>query len=268
MDKWNCAVTKRPDTLTVGEKFLLSCQGEKPVIFNQNLKVVFPHKEDSYRLHVLKSSQKDLHSLELQVVAWRTGDFQNIPFIITDGDSRVLVENLSFSVKSLLTEKSKAPHPPFGPWRSPILKWQLYCFVVAFLLLLAAAVIFLKSFFKRKRFIEKIRARGSTEAPGKTFVRRLREKDIDSPDYVSTLDRLFRIFLEDMFFVPSVEKSSLDILKHLKKYNRSLYKTQGSKIKAVLNELKEFKNKQTPESLCRELKINCLQLVFDLEEEK
>lgn len=267
MDKWNCFIAKHPETLTVGEKFSLSCRGEKPVTFNENLKVVFPQKENSYRLHILKGVQGDSNSLDLQVVAWRTGDFQNIPFVITDGESQVLVENLSFSVKSVLTEKSKAPHPPFGPWKSPILQWQLYCLVLAFLLLLLATVIFFKIFFKRKRFIEKIRARRSAELPGKTFARCLREIDIDSPDYVSALDRLFRIFLEDMFFVPALEKPSEVILKHLKRYNRSLYKVYGSKIKAVLNGLNEFKNKQTSKSLCQEFKINCLELVFDLEKE-
>ena len=264
MDKWSCAVVEQPEKLTVGDKFSISCQGVKPVIFGKNVAIIFPQKRDHYRLYVLESLQREPSSLELKVVSYRTGKFDT-SFIITDGSSRILGEGLFFTVDSVLAGKQGTPHPPFGPWASPWPFWYLSLLGATIFLFLAACFAFGRRLVKRRNFIRRVTIRQGMGLPGKTFARNLRRKEITSPSYVKSLDKLFRIFLEDQLFIPALGCSSLDIVKSLKKYNRLVYKSHSGKIKALLNEIKEFKDKKTDEDICRELKENCLQLVFDLE---
>ena len=266
MDKWNCVVFEQPEKITVGDKFSISCQGPEPVTFGENIQIILPQKKDSYRLHVLKILKKEPGFLELKVVSYRTGDFST-SFIITDGESQVLGEGLSFSVESVLSEKSQIkPHPPFGPWPSPWSLWRLSFLGMTLLLFLTACFVLGKGIIKRKNFIRKVKVRKGMNSPGQIFAKNLRRKEIASPSYMNNLDRLFRIFLEDLLFVSTLEHPPLVILKSLKKYNKVIYKSHGKRIEAILNEMTEFKNKKTSEDLCRELQKNCLQLAFELEE--
>lgn len=264
MDKWNCATTEKLKELTVGEKFIISCEGLKPLTFNENIKIILPQKKDSYRLYVLKTLKKSSQSLDLQVVSYRTGTF-NRPFIITDGKNSVSAEGLSFSVESVLSNNSK-PHPPFGPWQNPWPLWYLSSWGLSFVLLLVATFFFGRAFLKRKNFIEKINSRKGSDSPSKNFARNLRKKDIANPEYIKELEKLFKTFLEDLLLIPAYEKPPFIILRSLKKYNKVLHKSHGKKLKALLNEIEEFKNKKIEETLSWEIQRNSLNLAFELEE--
>ena len=264
MDKWNCAVFKQPEKLTVGEKFSISCQGLKPVVFDKNIAIIFPQKKDNYRLYVLRSLQKASNSLELKVVSYRTGVF-DIPFIITDGNNRISAEGLSFTVDSVLEGKQEAPHPPFGPWTSPWPIWHWSLLGATLFLFLTACFLFGRRFLKRRNFIKRVKIRQGIDSHGKIFARNLRKKEVTSPNYVKNLDRFFRTFLEDQLGIPALGCSSLSIVKSLKKYNKAVYTSHRRRIEVLLNEIREFKDKKTDEDICRELRENCLQLVFDLE---
>lgn len=265
MDKWSCVILNQPEKLTVGEKFSISCQGLEPVTF-KNPQIVLPEQKDNYRLYVLKGFQKDLKSLKLQVVSYRTGAFENIPFIITDGENSVSVDGLFFSVESVLPEKPINPHPAFGPWKTPYPFWWLSLSGITLLSLLAGLLIFGNFFLKRKAFIRKIQNRRGEFLPSKQFINSLRKLDLESSSYIAHLSRFFRIFLEDLLFIPVLEHPPLIVLKYLRKYNNPLYKSHGDRIKALLNEMDTLKHKKTEENICHELKKSCFQLAFDLEE--
>ena len=264
MDKWNCATTEKLEKLTVGKKFTISCKGSEPLIFNENIKIIFPQKKDSYRLYVLKTLKKKPQSLDLQVVSYRTGIF-DMPFVITDGENSVSTEGLFFSVESVLSNNSK-PHPPFGPWQNPWPLWYLSAWGLSFFLLLAASFFFGRIFFKRKSFIEKINYRRGTNSPSKNFAKNLRKKDTADPEYIKKLEKLFKIFLEELLLIPARKKNPSVILRSLKKYNKILHKSHGKKLETLLNEMEEFKNKKIEETLSWEIQRNSLNLAFELEE--
>lgn len=265
MDKWSCMITEQPGKITVGENFSVSCQGSEPVSF-KDPQIVIPEQKESHRLHILKSLQRDLKSIELQVVSYRTGAFENTPFIITDGENSVLGEGLSFSVESVLPEKPVKPHPAFGPWKTPYPFWWISLSGIAFFLFLTGLMIFGRVFFKRRSFIKKIQSRCGPSLPSKRFINALRRMDLESPGYVKDLSRFFRIFLEDLLFIPTLEQPPSTVLKFLKKYNKAVYKSHGRRMENLLNEMDKLKSKKTTESFCQELKKNCFQLAFDLEE--
>ena len=198
--------------------------------------------------------------------SYRTGAFENKPFIITDGKNSVLGEGLSFSVESVLPEKPVKPHPAFGPWKTPYPLWWLSLSGVAVFLLLMGLMIFGRIFFKKRTFIRKIQSRRGESLPSKRFIIALRRLDIESSNYVKDLSRFFRIFLEDLLFIPTLEQPASTVQKFLKKYNKALYKSHGKRIETLLNEMDKLKNKKTKESVCQELKKSCFQLAFDLEE--
>lgn len=267
MDKWHCNITNKPKNLTVGETFSISCEGQNPVAF-KTPQITLSEQKDSHRLHVLKSSQKNLKSLELQVVSYRTGAFENIPFIITDGKNSVLGEGLSFSVESVLSKNPEKPNPSFGPWKTPYPIWWVFLSGAAIASLLVGLLIFGKVFSKRKEFVRKIQKRRGDLPPSKQFVNSLRKLDLESPNYIVYLSRFFRTFLENLLFIPVVKQPPSVVLKVLKKYNPPIYKSHGKRIFALLIEMDKLKHKKPKESICLELKKNCFYLAFDLEERR
>ena len=277
MDEWSCAVSEQPGKITVGDIFSVSCQGEKPENFNtDSLRIAFPQKEHDFRLYVLEGSQPDPHSLDLQAVSYRTGEFSDIPFVITDGKASVRGKDLSFSVQSVVKPGAKIQtHPPFGPWASPQsigrTAWQL----ATILLFLAAAAFFLQRLFQRRKFIGEVIARRETYkgiSPGTLFIRSIRGKAAAAPDFAPALARLFRIFLEDALFVPAAGRPPALILKSLKKFHRSFSKNRGGTIASFLAEIdRRAAQKGRPdakdEDALRDLRDRCIQFTLEAEEE-
>ena len=279
MDEWSCAVSEQPGKITVGDILSVSCQGEKPVAFNTaGLRIVFPQKEHSFRLYILAGSQPDPHSLDLQAASYRTGEFSDLPFIITDGNVSVRAKDLSFSVQSVWKKGAQIkPNPPFGPWTSPQPLWKTAWQAAALLLFLAGAAFFGRAVFQRRKFIKEVmrrRAENKEASPGKLFIRSIRGMDIAAPGFAPALARRFRIFLENRLFVPAKERSPEKILKSLKKHRRALYKGYGKRIAAALNETdrlaaesRRFSGQSERENILYELRENCIQLSLDLEKE-
>ena len=277
MDEWSCAVSEQPGKITVGALFSVSCQGEKPAVFNTDrLRAVFPQKEHGFRLYILEGSQPDPRSLDLHAVSYRTGEFSDIPFFITDGKASVRGKDLSFSVQSVVKPGAQIqPHPPFGPWESPQPLQRAAWQAATVLLFLAAAVFLIRKFFQRRKFLKEImtrRAKHRGISPGTLFIRSIRRKAVAAPGFAQVLARLFRILLEDALFIPAAARPPALILKNLKKFHRAFYKSQGGKIASLLNEMDRFAvQKQrlsaAEEDALQNLRDRCIQFTLETEEE-
>ena len=123
-NKWQCQLNPIPKSITVGQKLNLFCKGEGAVFFKKPLFIQLTESAPPYSLHILKTIQLEQNSLILEVTSYRTGLF-NHPLFISDGKEKILVENFSFSVQSVLQEKKQpiSPYGAFGPFKDPLPLW-------------------------------------------------------------------------------------------------------------------------------------------------
>ncbi|MCY4513198.1 MAG: hypothetical protein OXB86_05880 [Bdellovibrionales bacterium] len=266
-NQWRCHFKKVPEVITVGEPLLLACDGETPVSFKkEKLFIRFLQPENKYKLHVLEVAHLDSLSAELLVTSYRTGDFQE-SFFITDGEREVFVEGLQFSVKSLLPQSPLSPHPPFGPWSTslPLFYFTLWGFVGILALLISALRIHF--FVSRKKFLRKVEKR-SVVHPSKVFAQTVRKHDEKKKDFIFHLEKTFKLFLENNFFIQAENKNPKQIIRSLKKYCPTVYKKYMDKLFQVLGEFQYFQEKTPGEEECFKLKQTCFNLVFEMDQER
>ena len=262
---WQCYFKDSPKQITVGDSLKLLCGGEGPLELKEPIKIQFLDNRHDYSLVVLETLKKEDHFLALRTAPYRTGRFKH-SFYITDGKNKLQIDNLSFEVQSVLTQKAVQPYGPYGPFRlNPdllyIIVFSLSIFILAFFSSLAAY-----RFFKRKKFIQSVLNRQAHLKPSKFFVVNLRKEQKDLIQSVKHLDILFKTFLEDCLFIPAAGKSNKFIIKHLKKYHPLLYKKSAVNIHQVLNELSTVNKDSLDKKTYFELKKLCQKLVFLIEE--
>lgn len=264
--RWQCKFKDHPENITVGQKFLLLCDGEPEINFQKPIHIKFLDKKHDYSLHVLNTLKKESHFLALEVTSYRTGNFKQ-PFIITDGERGFTVEDLSFTVQSVL-EKGKEPpktYGPYGPFTPPPPVWLISITAFSFFCLLTCVFIFLRRLLKRKQFIQKVLDRKNHLNPSRSFIMGLRQM-AKNPDYpVKKLENLFKAFLEDLFFIPAQNQSAKQIMKNLKNSQKAVYKKEGRNLHHVLNELSAGRQKNKDKKIFLELKKICQKMVFLLD---
>ena len=173
---WQCHFKHLPKQITVGQKLMLLCDGEKALRLSPPVHIQFPSDRQLYSLYVLKTIKVEDHFLALEVVSYRTGDFKG-PFTVTDGERGFVVDDLSFSVRSVLEKKSPAqPHGPFGPFAPDPPLWLLVTTVFSFFCVILCGFIVLRRLLKRRRFINKLVKRKTYLNPAKAFIKGLRRQ--------------------------------------------------------------------------------------------
>ncbi len=256
---------KAPKKITVGDKFLLICDGESPSGLKPPVHIEFFNEKDNYSLHVLKSLDIKDYYLAMEVVSYRVGHFQS-PFIITDGHRRLVIDNLSFTVHSVLTNKKGPikPHGRIGPVKSwPSNNIFKIINIVLFFGFTIYMLNYLYRFFKRKSFIQKVIKRESHQNPSKFFVLRLRRQKNNPPHQIKELQQSFKIFLEDLFLIPTTERNTYQIMQSLKAFHPLVYKKEGSALRQILDELSDGPEEEKPETFLK-LKTACQDMVFRL----
>lgn len=268
-NKWQCNFNKPPEQITVGQKLVMLCKGDQALSFNDPVRIEFLDNKQIYSLQVLKTLKKEDHFLALEVVSYRTGKFKS-PFIITDGEKSLVIENFSFSVQSVLnkTKQPIKPHGPFGPFKPPLPLWYLSTMILTLCFFTACIFIFLHRFFKRRKFIQKVLSRKTHLNPSKFFILNLRKQKKDSPHSLKILENLFKTFLEDLFFIPAVNQTNEQIMKSLKRYEYKIYKKEGQKINQILNEFSSLKQNTKNNKTFLKLKQVCQEMVFLLDTKK
>lgn len=268
-NKWQCQLNPIPKQITVGQKLNLFCKGETAISFKQPLFIQFTEEGRPYSLHILKTVKQGKNTLILEATSYHTGLF-NSPFFISDGEKKVLVENLSFSVQSVLPGKTQPipPHGAFGPFRDPLPLWYWLSLSMSFLFLAVCVFLFIRRLWKRNNFIKKVSERKTYLYPSKFFIRGLRKKEEDSPDYIKHMEKLFKIFLEDLFFIPAVDTEHKKIMKSLKRQHSRIYKKEGEAIRQVLNEFSILRDKPPNKQNLKKLKKLCQDRVFHLDEKE
>ena len=276
MMKWNCQFKKLKEPITVGNRLILACDennsiaNPKPLTLKKELKIIFPDKKDQYRLKVLNTLYIENGHIDLEVTSYKPGKFSG-PFVITDGVKKLQVENFSFEVQSVftnsqnLTQKSHGPVGPFVPMPS----YTYFAFLIfAVVLTVSVVAVLISNYFKRKALTKDIVKRSRGNLPSKIFIKNLRQTNKESSDYLKIMEQLFKTALENLFFIAAINKKPSQILKQLKKYERSIYKKYKLQIQQLLTEFESLQKFENRNQDILQVEKLCKNLVFDLEKEK
>ena len=311
MKKWFCYFDFfKKDPITVGDVLILLCDGTEPANFSgKHLRIELlptgqeepfdPYKK--YSLYALENMKLEKNNIGLYVGIYRTGDF-NHPFIITDGTEKVFVDNLSFRVESVLqkTKDGMKPEGPLGPFdfSSPLSWHPILIFVLLFL---SWSALFIRGKWKRNQLINKIKNRLKEKKlkPSKIFFHSLRESEYLKKHSVQKLEQAFKLFLENLFFIPTkmflgnwflipiskiynqlimqhqklsvfnFDTSNIHkwwIMHNLKRFHNKLYQTEKKALGQLLDEFSAFnKNPRNKEEAYLRLKKSCQEMVLRLE---
>ncbi len=246
------------DPITVGEKFLLKCEGDEVQFNPAQLSLELP-QEQQYQLKLLKNLGVDSHKASFVATSYVAGEkpaeFKNI--FLSDGKSRVALDGVSFTVKTVITQQNNPKHEPFGPTGSfgvsyPLWFWLSFAFVFVFFIAHGVEKIF--EALERKKFFKKLSAHPPAISAYHQLTKELRQFnrehlrpqsfDADiAAKFLRDLDNSVRWYLSRTFEFSCFDIRSSEILMKLKKKNFDLEKKINHSLSRVLVEIDRLKGR-------------------------
>lgn len=253
--KWTCQTLRFDDKggpgasitdqnpVTVGEKFLLVCEGGGVELNQAKLSLELP-KKARYALRILETRGLEAGRGEFVVTTW-VGQSVSFPtLILTDGSNRVDLGPLAINTKSSIPEeKQKEPQPydPYGPVKLglPVTVWILIAIVLC---LIGAWAAWLASrLLKRKRLKTLLAKNQIALTPFNQFNKDLRRivraGSGDLPASIKDLRESFRWYLTRDLVIPATTESTPRILKEIGRKHPKILKSQKRDLSLALNEL-------------------------------
>ena len=242
--------------LSVGEKFLLACQGPEAELNPATLSLELP-KEQQYDLKLLKNLGVDSHKASFVATSYVASDkpteFKNI--FLSDGKTRIALDGVSFTVKSVITQQNNPKHEAFGPQglfgiAYPLWFWLSFACLLGYFLALAIEKIFLR--FQRKKFFKLLSNHRPAISAYHQLSKELRQltreqlgkqsfEAVNAAQLLRDLDQSVRWYLSRTFEFSCFDIRPIEILQKLKKQNLELEKKVGHSLLRVLIEIERLK---------------------------
>ncbi len=285
--QWDCQVDRTTLTgakaneipvLTVGDLFLLRCDGESQNMNRQKLEFKV-EKQDLYKLKLLEVRHLSETQGEFIVTSYRTGDHQLSDLVLTDTESSVRLDGVSFSVSSVINPEQapEGPYGPFGPFHLSLSLW-VWLVLAAFILIVMG--LFLnryRKFRQKKRLLLKLQHQGMALSPLAQFHKDVRllhrdylfdlrafyneslqkldenrnlkenknqNRDFSVKKYIEQLDLYFRQFIGRELYIPALDWSDGDILLDIKKNHRLFFTKNKTKLKILFTEIAKAKENE------------------------
>lgn len=249
------------DALTVGSKFVLSCQGDIAVKWGEGLpRVSFGEGEKAkagqFTLQVLKVIRQDPQAADFIVTSYKAGEHAPEFFRILSGDSGFEAVNAKWKVQSVIKAEQQPPpqpYPSFGPWNLSLPVW----FWALLLILLAGAAVSVfvrvRKARQRRRMLEGLKLHRTALAPIHQYYkdsRKLRNRmnQVKTAEefgpLAQDLNKEFRLYVLREFEVPALEWSNRAILGDLSRRHRAVYRKAGEPLKKTLRELERLQSQK------------------------
>lgn len=256
--RWKCAISgldaegKRteqpPAELTIGSKFALVCEGPSVSLNKDRLVLELP-KDQSFQLRLLETKSLTENSAEFIATSWATGEIELKDPVLTDGEARVALGDIKFSVASVLQPESAEPYPPWGPVS---LSWPLtvWLSLALFIILLGALIYWrMRRVLRRKRLLNLLEKNPIAIDPYHHFNKELRRlarqipvvsgawSEKDRRTYLDDVDSAFRWYLARTLILPVFDEPTREILRDLKRINKKMYRELRREFTVTLTEL-------------------------------
>lgn len=217
--------------LTVGERFVLSCEGPWPSMDLKTLELRLDEK-DKYALKLFSFQMNGASTAELLVTSYTVGPHDLKAVQLTDAQNSVVLNGVNFNVQTLQDPKDprKEPYPHLGP--IVIYPW-FFVVVMAVLVATLAAGGGLLFILRRRRqnMLKEIIGKTYQSAPLPEIHRELRAlarrhlfladpKAPPSPeaqlgDIAVLFNQLLRVFLTRMYLLPAHRLPTIKVVREL-----------------------------------------------------
>jgi len=246
--QWTCSIEK-PEQVTVGDKFKLTCGGQSLPTFEGPVQLVFDNKEFDHTLVVLDTIRNESTGGDFVITGYKPGKYTNVPMKLTDGKNAVSISPQTWEVISIIPKDQQPPPKPFPAYGPYLISWPMWLWIT--LALVVGALLFVGfRFFKKRRDLAKLKEKlqehtSSLGAFGQfnKDIRSLTRKVSVAPkqkvekDFVADLNQIFRYYFVREFWVPAQEWTSRETLKEIKHSHFKLYQEFKPKLVQVFREM-------------------------------
>lgn len=238
-----------PSSITVGDKWLLSCDGNFTSALEAHAQFIIQNPNDAYQLFALQPKTSTPGHFEWIVTSYRAGEHKDITLSLTDGKTTVTTSPLNFKVESVIQGQPQMI-PSMGPVEIgyPLWFW-LSCGLAILLVLVGTGFVFYRRKL-RKKLIEELKQYDTMLSPFNQYSKDARAhlralSQVRSPEQtkpiMEKIDECFRLYLTRELRIPALRLSPRSLLSEIKKSHRALFKSHLSGLRKVLFELEQLK---------------------------
>ena len=275
-----CRFEKMKETVTVGDIFELHCEWPLSVILSKPVRIELNQSEESegvqspkspYSLFVLDTVRILPGRGVFKVTGYKPGNYNTGLSLVSD-KGVVKVPPVSWQVNSVIPEEKKEsikPYPPYGPWPDPLPLWYWslgLLTILGFIVFLSVKTYF---FVSRKKKIKEVKRRLKNKKPFREFISQLnlliRETgNKKAAATIKKVDKNFRLFLENEFFISALEEKPQKIIRQLKKYYPGLGRARDvfdffTEVNKLSSEKVKSEDSEQILDMAREAAIACLE---------
>ena len=253
------AVLTDKEQLTVGDQFVMTCQGPEAAGIDPAASTLELPKEQQYAIKILKNLGMDSHKATFVATSYLVNpnghQFQNI--FLSDGKTRVALDGITFKIKSVITKENNPKGQPFPPW-GPF----GFAYPVAIWIGLAVLAVFISSFGiekflmrrGRKKFFKLLAANPPMLSAYHQLSKELRQLSRDtlgpqgfsseiSKKFIDDLASSFRWYLSRELQFSCFDTSASRIRRELQTKNEKLYKKVNHSLSLALVEVERWHNR-------------------------
>lgn len=240
-----------PESLTVGTKLLMTCDGPPAKLNAEKLKIVLdPKGLPPFKIIDVRELKET--GASLVVAPWLVGEAKLKNPTLTDESVTVGLGDLNLTIASVIDPAKNPENKPFPPLNPMTLAWPLWLWLFVGALVLGVVYgvgLLVRQSLRRKQLLALLEKNAVALSPLNHFNKELRRlmrqipqgatawEAKTSQEFFSSLETEFRWFLARELVVPSVDGSTSLILKSIKKSDRDLYKNVSKDLRVVLTEL-------------------------------
>ena len=283
--QWGCKLSKLdatgtpagdlPETITVGEKFHIACEGPPAQLKADSMRLDLP-KNAKYALRILQTRTLKDDRAEFVATSWTAGAVKLPNPVLTDGKTRIGLGAVQVNVSSVITPENNPEGKPYGEWSPVFLPWPVWVyglmvFVVAVLVTMIALLV--RKSVRRRKLIRLLEKNAIALTPYNQFSKDLRRLSREFPGgpswnedfargYVSFLNESFRWYLARQLVVSAIGTRPREIVNEIRRVDKNLYKDSRKDIYLALSELEKavgaknayaYEDVQQITELCRRL---------------
>ena len=274
-----CQFEKMKEIITVGDIFELHCEWPLSVILSAPVRIEFNQREEPegshnqespYSLLVLDTIRILPGKGTFKVTSYKPGSY-NTGFKLVSDQGVVKAQPISWKVESVILEEKKEsiqPYPPYGPWKEPLPLWYWSLSILTLLGFIVFISVKTYFFISRKKKIQEIKDRLKNKKPFREFISQLNllVRDIDNKkakEIIKKVDKDFRVFLENEFFIFALDEKPEKIVKQLKKYYQGFANDPGilnffTEVNKLSFEQIKLEDSEQILNMAREVAIACL----------
>lgn len=218
--------------LTVGEKFVLTCEGATVELDPSKLSLQLP-TEEKYSLRLLRIQSLNENKGVFTATSYRVGEGPLKGVVLGDGVKSVELQGIELQLRSSIDPSTNPEGKPFAPPDPLAFLWPIWLWVALGGLVLAVGLVCFMIFRRRgqrQALLAELARHGTALSPYHQFNKDLRhlarEFPVRKPEdwtpkvasqYMEELNRHFRWYLSREFTVPAFQWSDSLILKEVRK---------------------------------------------------